>query len=400
MPCAFHRELGSRLKEQGWRVGHISLCAGDWLFWHGADSCSYRGRFGKWAAFFRDYCRQHAATHLILLGENRRYHAEAIAVAQDLGMHIWVNDFGYLRPDWITFERDGMSGASRFPRTPAAIRELAAKIPGNSAQEHFPEGARAMVVRDLAYNVANLLGVWAYPFYRRSDRRPHTLVYTPASAWRLLGNHLRQGRAKRTVARLIANPQTFFLFPLQLSFDFQIVAYSPFRDLREAIDLVLTSFARAAAPDALLIVKEHPWDPGLPNAERHTRQRAAHLGAAARVVYLRGGALDRLLAKTQGVVTVNSTVGLQALQQGVPLFVLGQAIYDVPELVDKARDGQDCGQALDAFWRQPRGPDAQLTEDFVRALAHIQVHGGYFSQVGRQTAVQEAASRLACDARP
>lgn len=398
MPCAFHRELGSRLKKRGWRVGHVSLCAGDWLFWHGADTCSYRGRFEKWAAFFRDYCRHHAATHLILLGENRRYHAEAIVVAKDLGMHTWVNDFGYLRPDWITFERDGMSAASRFPREPAAIRQLAAQVPGDTEQERFPETAQAMVVRDLAYNVANLLFAWAYPFYRRSDRRPHTLVYTPASAWRLLGNRLRQRETEQTVARVIADPEKFFLFPLQLSFDFQIVAYSPFRDLREAIDLVLTSFARAAAPDTLLVVKEHPWDPGLPNTERHTRRRAAYLGVATRVVYLRGGALDRLLAQTQGVVTVNSTVGLQALQQGVPLFLLGEAIYDVPGLVDKTRDGQDPGQALDTFWRQPRAPDAQLTEDFVRALAHIQIRGGYFSQTGRRAAVREAASRLTCDA--
>jgi capsular polysaccharide export protein len=64
-------------------------------------------------------------THVLLLGENRRYHRQAVDIALALGIQVVVNDFGYIRPDWITFERNGMSGGSLFPRDPAAIRAMA-----------------------------------------------------------------------------------------------------------------------------------------------------------------------------------------------------------------------------------------------------------------------------------
>jgi capsular polysaccharide export protein len=38
-------------------------------------------------------------------------------------------ELGYLRPDWLTVEYDGMSTYSRFPRDPSAIRELARQFP-------------------------------------------------------------------------------------------------------------------------------------------------------------------------------------------------------------------------------------------------------------------------------
>ena len=49
----------------------------------------------------------------------------AIEAAKARGVAVIVTDYGYLRPDWITLERDGMGGNSLFPRDPAEIRRLA-----------------------------------------------------------------------------------------------------------------------------------------------------------------------------------------------------------------------------------------------------------------------------------
>ena len=58
-------------------------------------------------------------TDLVLLGEQRPYHKVAIAAAKARGIAVTVTDYGYLRPDWIVLERDGMGAESRFPRDPA-----------------------------------------------------------------------------------------------------------------------------------------------------------------------------------------------------------------------------------------------------------------------------------------
>ncbi len=59
--------------------------------------------------------------------------------------------------------------------------------------------------------------------------------------------------------------------------------------------------------------------------------------------------------------TVNSTVGLHAYQQAVPVKVLGSAVFDVEGLSDQ--------RPLDAFWAAPAQPDPALLSAFLRLMA-------------------------------
>jgi len=111
------------------------------------------------------------------------------------------------------------------------------------------------------------------------------------------------------------------------------------------------------------------------------------LGLQGRVHYLRGGNLDDLVRASQGMVTVNSTAGMRAVQLGRPLKALGQAIYDVPGLTFQ--------DSLDQFWTSATPPDATLVADFLKALAgSVLIRGVFFEKSGRRHAVAEAAQRL------
>ncbi len=388
MPSSFFRRVGECLAGQGWRVTRINLSAGDWLFWHDARAASYRGRPGDWPAHLRRFFLEQAVTDLVLLGAYRHYHREAVALARELGIRVTVTDFGYFRPDWILLERLGPAGVPEFPRDPERLRGLARGGPAPDLAPRFADSALRMAVGDLAQNFAPLLFRPFYPHYRRSDRRPHPVPYTLASGWRLLGNRLRRGRTHRQAAALHQDGRPYYLFPLQLAFDFQMVTGSPFRDMAEAIERVLVSFARHAPPASWLVLKEHPWDPGLPDWERHVRKRARALGLDGRIRYLRGGDLEALIAGAQGVVLVNSTVGLRVLQGNRPLKALGRAIFDVPGLA--------CQEDLDAFWTEGRPPDPELRDGFFRALAAtVQVRGVFFREPGLSEAVRATCQRLA-----
>ncbi len=390
MPSAFYRQIAQHLKAAGWRVTRINLCTGDWLFWHGEDAVSYRGRRSQWPQFIAQFFAEQGVTHLMLLGENRRYHRQAVDLALASGIQVIVNDFGYIRPDWITFERNGMSGGSLFPRDPVAIHQLAAHLPEIDWAPRFADSAFHMARGDLLHNLSNLFMGWLFPFYRRSDRRPHTLIYTPASGLRLLTNRLQTRRIHQSVAELFASPQPYYLFPLQLDFDFQIVAYSSFGGIADSIAHVVASFAQTAPAQTLLVLKEHPWDPALKNWERILHSEAKKWGVEERVRYFRGGHLDTLITRARGVVTVNSTTGMRALHLGTPLVVLGQAVFDVPGLTHQ--DG------LDRFWTDATAPDAALVKDFLKAIAGtIQIRGVFFEEEGVRLAAQEAAQRLIHD---
>ncbi|OFC28264.1 capsule biosynthesis protein [Acidithiobacillus caldus] len=387
MPSPFFRRVGVCLVEAGWRVTRINLSAGDWLFWHDDHAINYRGSLADWPAFLHDFFQREGVSDLFLLGEQRRYHKEAVAIAKGLGIRVTVTDFGYLRPDWITLERDGMCGNSHFPKDAQSIHAIARQAVVLDWEQRFVDSAYQMAVGDLAQNYANILGWPFFPRYQRSDMRPPTILYTMASGWRLLGNRLRKTRTLAQCEELWNSGRSYYLFPIQLNFDFQMVAYSPFPRMETALELVLDSFLRCAPRDALLVVKEHPWDPALPDWERYLHRRRRELQVEDRLVYLRGGDLNGLIQRSRGVVLVNSSTGLRALQLHRPLKALGSAVFDVPGLTFQG--------SLDDFWTQGTPPDPQLREDFFTALAAtVQVRGVFFQEPGVTEAVTETCYRL------
>lgn len=389
MPSAFYRTVADRLAAQGCGVTAIALCPGDGLFWAGSGHplLHYRGRYRDWPAFIARLLETTGASDLVLLGEQRRYHKEAVAIARQRGVRVVVTDFGYLRPDWITLERDGMNGDSRFPKRADLIAALAAASPEPDTAVRYRDGNAAMSIRDTAYLLANALLFWLYPGYRRADNRPHPFVYLPASTLRDLSSKLKRKRHAARLAAFLASGRRYFVFPLQIEHDFQIVAYSPFGDLSEAIGLVIRSFAAHAGPDTALLIKPHPWDPGFRNWESRIRRMAETEGIGERVVFVDGGDLDAMTRGAAGMVTVNSTSGLGALRLGKPLVALGEAIYDMPGLT--FQDG------LDRFWTEGCAPEPALVAAFFRAMAGtVLVRGTFFTEPGLSAGAAEAARRI------
>lgn len=387
MPSSFFDRIGHTLADHGCRVTGVSLCFGDRLFWRGEECVNYRGRQKDWPGFLRRFLQSEKVTDIVLLGEQRRYHKEAVAIAKACGVRVTVTDYGYLRPDWITLERDGMGGNSRFPKDPLEIQRLAEGVPMPDGEQRYRDSTLKMALGDLAYSFGTVIFWWLYPFYRKSYMRPDPLIYFPAMGLQLVLRSLRRKKAQEQAEAIATAGKRFYLFPLQLEHDFQIVAYSPYDSLDEAIHQVIRSFALHAPADAKLVIKVHPWDPGLRNWRRLIVSESRHLGVQDRVVYLDGGNLDVLIRTASGMVTVNSTSGVRALQLGCPVTILGQASYDIKGLVHRG--------SLDDFWERPAAPDPELASALVRAMAAtIQVRGVFFDDPGLGAAVDQVSYRL------
>jgi capsular polysaccharide export protein len=131
----------------------------------------------------------------------------------------------------------------------------------------------------------------------------------------------------------------------------------------------------------------HPLDDGLVDWARIVRQMATQWGVAERVAVIDGGAIETVLRDAAAVVTVNSTAGMTALAQGVPLMALGDAIYDLPGLTFQGK--------LDELWSKATPPNPQLYDAFRRVLAaRCLISGGFFSEAGIGLAVHAAVNRL------
>ena len=380
----FFPELAAALRARGHATFRINLSLGDRLFWHGCPATDFRGRPAEWPDFIAAYLARHGITHILLLGEQRPYHQAASAAARAQGVQVVVTDYGYIRPDWLILERDGLGAGSRFPRDPAAILALAASLPPVDFAPHYADSFARQAAADVLYHLANLLP-GAYPHYRRFTLH-HPVPNYLGTGWQLLRRTAHTSRAEAVLDRLAG--RELHLYAMQMETDFSLRAYSRFADNDEAMAAAIASFARGARAEAHLLVKVHPLDPGLKRWPRRVAALARAAGLAGRVHFLPGALhMDRAIGACHSVSTVNSTLAIRALQLGRPVLALGDAIYQVPGL---AWQGEP-----DGFWQAAPPPDPVLVEAFVRAIAAcLQVRGVAFKRPGMDAAVRNAAARL------
>ena len=381
----FFRELGQVLARAGHRVMRVNLCGGDWADW--PDGLCYHGRNSDWSAWVAALMEREGTTDVLMYGDWRPHHRETVHLARLRGIRVWAFDEGYLRPDWITMEPGGVNGNSTLPHTPEGIHELAA-IDTPEEARHFENPILKRQVRGFLYAAYSVLGFPFFPFYR--THRPYGHLKEMTFGWiPHIFLHGRQHRRSDTVLPHLTD-RPYYLFPLQLDSDSQVRRYSPFSGMREAIAYVMTSFARSAPEGTALVIRNHPLDSGLIRYDRFIRSFSRACGIGDRVLCVETGNGTAMLRRSLAVVLLNSTMGIQALEQGKPVFCVGTAVYAMAGLAENA--GED---SLDHFWNSHRRPDMGLVRDFRKAVhRHALVNGNFYYGEGRKAAVQGCAARL------
>ena len=387
LPSPFFSRIANELTALGAKTTGINLCFGDTVFWRGPNTINYRGSLSAWPSYITHFLAEHNITDIILLGEQRSYHKYAIEAAKARSIRVTVTDFGYLRPDWITLEVDGMSGNSKFPKDLNTLMNLADQAAAIDLEPRYSDSFSTMAKGDMVYHLGNFFLWWLFPFYRRPYKRDHPILHYPAIGKRILLAKMAYKHAQRRLLELRSENKRYFLFPLQLENDFQIVAYSPFDSLEEAIHLVIKSFATYSDNDTYLLVKVHPLDPGLKNWKRRVHRLSNQYGVGGRIEYFDGGNLDDIILGSQGMITINSTAAIRALQLGCAVMALGDAVYNFSELTYQGH--------IDQYWQNAESPDKARVHDFVKALASsIQIRGVFYNEPGLSSAVNEAVYRL------
>jgi capsular polysaccharide export protein len=310
----------------------------------------------------------------------------AIRICRERGVPVHVFEEGYVRPDWVTLELGGVNGHSSLPRDPDWYRETAAALPPVPPHAQVSSSFRRRATEGLAYNFADVLTRWHYPGW--SNHRPWHPLVEGMGWWRKLSRSKeRKVCAERLLARLKSAGVPYFLFPLQLDSDAQIRLHSPFAGIADALRVVVASFAAHAPADARLVVKEHPLDNGVRDWRQVTADMAALFGVQERVDYLAWGDIVPVTRGAQGVVTINSTSGTLALAEGVPVVVLGHAVYDIPEITYQG--------GLDAFWCERHPPSPETFAAFRRVLVErCLIPGGFFSEEALDKVVRHAVARF------
>lgn len=392
-PCTpFFSRLAERLALEGHTVHRVHFCAGDSLYGSGGKTTRFRGRAEAQIPFLDELYRRHGVTDQILFGDQRPVHRPAVEHGEVCGVRTHVFEEGYFRPHWVTLEREGVNGHSLLPRDPDWFWEVGGRLAEPAPPVAFQSPFYKRALHDVAYHVAGLANPVLYPRYRT-----HAGVTAPVEyagyVRRFSWLRLIRGGEQRRAQEIAAAGIPYYLLPLQLNTDAQIRDHSRFEHMGEVIEYVLESFARHAPPDARIVIKNHPLDTGLMDFEHIIQNCERRFEIRGRVAYLEEGDLMALVANARGVVTVNSTVGMVALEQGTPTHTLSDPIYNLP--------GLTCQLPLDAFWRSGVPPDRDFFGRFRRCVMHAtQINGGFYCSTGMALAVENSARVLTANRSP
>nr|WP_321465861.1 capsular biosynthesis protein [uncultured Desulfobulbus sp.] len=382
----FFYRLGQALRAAGHQVHKIHFNAGDWLYWPGQPSWTFRGPVADLSAFLADKYRRQGITDQVLFGDCRPIHRPAIELAADYDVRTHVIEEGYFRPYWVSIERNGVNGYSSLPKDPDWYREVAKTLPEYRQGRSFAYSFNIRAFHDVAYHLAGFYNPLFFPGYRT-----HAPVTAPIEYLgyikRLPTLRFHRKRDDQLLLTILRKGIPYYLFPLQLSSDAQIRYHSPFADMTEALEHIMRSFALHAPGNTALIIKNHPLDAGLAHYPTILTRLTRQFGLAGRIYYMETGNLPELLNHAAGTVTVNSTVGMSALARRCPTIALSKPIYNIAGLTFQG--------SLDAFWSNLEKPIGTLFRSFRNTVIHTtQVNGGLYSSGGIEMLAANTVPRL------
>lgn len=368
----FFKNLAKDLNERGAQVYKINFNGGDLLFFS-FGATQFKGKMEEFPEFLTRFIREHQIDLILLFGDCRPIHKCVSQVAQDRQVSVGVFEEGYLRPNYITLERFGVNANSAIPKEASFYKNLKSC----QDQEVFEVGQPFWYAAfwGVLYYAAS---IFLTPYFR------HYKHHKPLNLWQAfywLRSLTRKNWYKLTQRNSLKNILTkkYFLVALQVHNDAQIQHHSDFFSVEAFIVETINSFAMHAPQNCDLVIKHHPLDRGFHNYKKLINLMCKeNLLVSQRVHYVHDLHLPTLLNNAQGVIVVNSTVGLSAIDHNCPVKVCGRAIYDMEGLTyqgDIASFWSDC---------EKMNIDKELLFKFKSYLIeHTQINGNFYKKINK-----------------
>lgn len=369
---SFFARLAAHLEQRGVPVWKVAFPLREFGF--PAHQCvPFGGPMAEFRSFLESEIKRKGIRHLFMYGDFIDPHRIAIDLVRECNdqhpsrprLDAWVFELGYVRPNFVSLERERVNARSSLNRPPEFYHSL-------PEVEGMPQVQRETGIRWRKWWKAPTFIQHAFTNYP-IIAGPHKLQPRPsyllAQVLGLARKHLYRF-SERPILRRLHRAPSYILVPLQVSSDSQISLGSHYPGMEPFIADLITSFATHGRPQDVLAFKHHPRDRGYNHYGRLIRELAEAHGISDRVLYFHDGALGPILKRARAVLTINSTVGLQALYHGKPTKVLGQTFYNMPGLTDQ--------QSLEHFWQEPQGSDRGLFRRFYSHLIETtQINGNF-----------------------
>jgi capsule polysaccharide modification protein KpsS len=238
-------------------------------------------------------------------------------------------------PSTIQMDVSGVNARSSL-----ALDSLPAHLSSHAAQKlkEYDSGNAALLRPPIAAHYLHVAAKGrSFPLYPFSPYRGGALLRI-FNVWaRRYLFYTRPARLRRETRCL---PNTFIFAPLQVHDDAQVVLNSPWVGSMEEWLFLLT---KTCPPDVSLVIKLHPADRG-----RVSYRRTMRKVLQKRPDFFFVSELDatRLIDQCLGVVTINSTVGFEALLHHRPVIAAGHSFWTRDSLCSRASNWSELQHLL------------------------------------------------------
>ena len=349
----FFDALGKYLEQNRCIVRRVIFNGGDWFYSSGRNLIFYRNGQSEWQTFLDKLSDDFKPDFAILFGDERPIHKVAIGIFTQKGIDYWCFEEGYIRPNFVTFERAGNNANSLLrERGEGDLKNIISfpKLRNSNRNSNISDlnvnGISKYYLRNVFvyFSLEKILGIF-FPNYIHHREYKTISFLIDYLRWRWTNNKLT--KTVTSIEEKIKQDQlNYFVVLLQIQEDLQLLSHGMGWNNVNAIERIITSFSCHASPETKLLFKIHPLNLKSHEDYNLIKEVSFRCGVEDRVLVIRSNRNKFVMTNALAALTINSTAGLEALKYGKNIFTFGRAIYDMfswPKSSDIVSD-------LNNFW--------------------------------------------------
>ena len=386
----FFSDLYTALLREGFSAQRVIFNAGDYLFAQHEDCVRFSGDAFAWETWLRFEFARNTPDAIVLFGSNRLMHKVARELAQLFEIDVLSLEEGYLRSGYVSCEPGGNNQHS----------PLANWLPQPLLQRNLPDVASSDGALPSSFLT---MSMWAAVYYLTRDfaskRSEESLFHKKrerivplALRWSI---HMLRRFASRITElptrQALRRSQGYLLIPLQVSSDSQLQTAARGWSTHRLIDGALMAL-RAASSDQRLVFKLHPLEPESAAIKRQIFRRASDLGVDRRCIrVLHSGRMGDLTKSSSGMVVINSTSAFSALHHGIPVLVLGDAVFRHNAIATLGASEADIA----TFFKLRHAKSRRVVDAFFAEVkSQSLIRGDFYVRRGRTVAITGILGKL------
>ncbi len=311
----------------------------------------------KYVSYLKSFLKDENIKLVLMLNDLRWQHSLAVKVCKELDVKYLITERGIFRPDTTTIEFKGVNAYSSLPKDKEFYKNY--DVVSKELRSYKVSKLTNLKV-NIKFAVFILLNKIGDIFRLNSPVKNKNY-----SLLNYIKIFIKQkfSKKKDTDVKL---PEKYIFVPLQVNTDTQILVHSEFNNIQEFITKIETDFYSLDS-DIGLVFKIHPMENGIVDYKFDSRS-----------IVLNSNTND-LVKNSECVITINSTVGFEAIEKYKKVIVLGNAFFKIDGIAicsSKNTFKDDLNKVLNDAVEL----DHEAIKSFVGYLKyHYQVNGNLFN---------------------